>query len=84
MRVKRDPEETRQEAAARRIDQGADKWAERCDTFVKTLRNNARDLSPYKRQVAQAWLKRHCERLQATLDESEGIAPLGLDSMPDD
>lgn len=84
MAVKRDPEETVQEAAARRIDKGADLWAERCDKFVKTLRNNARDLSPYKRQVAQAWLKRHCERLQATLDESEGIAPLGLDTMPDD
>jgi hypothetical protein len=28
-------------------------------------------------------LKRHCERLQATLDEGEGIPRLGLDGLPD-
>jgi hypothetical protein len=84
MRTRPDPEETIQEGAARRIDNGADLWADRCDTFVRTLRNNARDLTPYKRQVTSAWLKRHCERLQATLDESEGIPRLGLDAMPDD
>lgn len=78
-----DPEETQQETAARRIDKASEKLAERCDLFVRTLRNNARDLSPYKRQLLSAWLKRHCERMQSTLDESHGIPPLGLDGLPD-
>jgi len=76
-------EETREEAAARRIDAAAERFSDRADLFVKTLRANARDLTPYKRQITAAWIKRHCERLQSTLDESEGIPPLGLDSMPD-
>lgn len=78
-----DPEETRQETAARVIDKASERFAERSDLFVRTLRNNARDLSPYKRQIVSAWLKRHCERLQTTLDESEGIPPLGLDGLPE-
>lgn len=79
-----DLEETREEEAARRIDKASEKWAERNDYFVKTLRSNSRSLTPYKRQLVSAWLKRHCERLQATLEESEGIPALGLDSLPDD
>lgn len=82
-RKQHDPEETREEAAARRIDTAAEHFSERCDLFVRTLRNNARDLTPYKRQITAAWLKRHCERLQRTLDESDEIPPLGLDGMPD-
>ena len=49
MRHTYDPEETAQEAAARRIDKGSELWAERCDKFVKTLRHNSRGLTPYKR-----------------------------------
>jgi hypothetical protein len=78
-----DPEETKEEAAARRIDKGSDAFAARCDLFVTSLRSNARDLTPYKRQIVSGWLKRHCERLQATLDEGEGIPRLGLDGLPD-
>lgn len=78
-----DPEETREQQAARRITKAADQFDERCDLFVRTLRANAASLTPYKRQVLSAWLKRHCERLQSTLDESGGIPPLGLDHMPD-
>jgi hypothetical protein len=77
-----DPEETKEERAARIIDDKSEKFAERCDQFVKTLRVNARGLTPYKRQITSAWLKRHCERLQSALDESDSIPPLGLD-MPD-
>lgn len=82
-RTKVDPEETREETAARRIDTGSKGFAARCDTYVKTLRNNSRDLTPYKRQLTAAWLKKHCERLQAALDESGGIPPLGLGELPD-
>jgi ribosomal protein L29 len=78
-----DPEETREEMAARRIDAASEQFAERCDKFVKTLRSNARSLTPYKRQITSAWLKRHCERLQSTLDEGDAIPPLGLDGLPD-
>jgi hypothetical protein len=78
-----DPEETREEAAARRIDKGSDMFADRCDKFVVTLRNNARALTPYKRQLTSAWLRRHCERLQRTLDDSEEIPALGLDGLPE-
>lgn len=79
-----DPEETREETAARRIDAAADRFADRCDLFTRTLRSNAATLTPYKRQLVSGWLKRHCERLQSTLDEGQSIPPLGLDSLPDD
>ena len=78
-----DPEETREEAAARRIDKAAELWGERNDRFAITLRNNARGLTPYKRELTIAWLKRHCERLQQTLEEGEVIPPLDLNSIPD-
>lgn len=78
-----DPEETREEAAARRIDRGSELFADRSDKFVATLRNNARDLTPYKRQILSAWLKRHCERMQTVIEETSGIPPLGLDGLPD-
>lgn len=79
----KDPEETKEEEAARRVDEASRHFAERCDKFTTTLRANARNLTPYKRQIASAWLKKHCERLQSTLDESHGIPPLGLDGLPD-
>jgi hypothetical protein len=82
-KVKPDPEETKEEQAARRIDAASKHFEERCDKFVKTLRANARGLTPYKRQLTSAWLTKHCARLQATLDESEGIPPLGLTNLPD-
>jgi hypothetical protein len=82
-RTRRDPEETREETAARRIDAGSVKFDDRCDIFVKTLRANARGLTPYKRQLTSAWLKKHCERLQATLEEADGIPALGLTDLPD-
>ena len=78
-----DPEETREETAARRIDAASLKFDERCDKFVVTLRSNAKNLTPYKRQITTAWLKRHCERLQRTLDDSDEIPALGLDGLPD-
>lgn len=82
-RKQHDPEESKEEAAARRIDRASEQFADRCDLFTRTLRSNARDLTPYKRQMVQGWLKRHCERLQSTLDESQGIPALGLDELPD-
>lgn len=78
-----DPEESLEDAAIRRIDQASEKWAERSDKFIKTLRANARHLSPYRRQTTGAWMKLHCERLQATLEERDSIPPLHLDSLPD-
>lgn len=78
-----DPEETREEAAARRIDKASNLFAERCDAFVKTLRANGRDLTPYKRKLVSGWLKQHCERLQRTLDDTDQVPPLGLDGLPD-
>lgn len=82
-RKQHDPEETREEMAARRIDSAAGTFAERCDLFVRTLRNNARDLTPYKRQLVGGWLKQHCERMQRTLNDADEIPPLGLDGLPD-
>ena len=69
--------------AIRRIDNGARLFGERCDVYAKRLRNNVGELSPYRRQVLSAWLKRHHERLQATLDEASSIPPLDLGTVPD-
>jgi hypothetical protein len=78
-----DPEESRQDGAARRVDAASERFAERCDLFVRTLRSNGRDLTPHKRALTSQWLKRHCERLHRTLDETEGVPPLGLDGLLD-
>jgi len=82
-KTQRDPEETREDAAARRIDAASVKFDDRCEMFIKTLRANARALTPYKRQLTSAWLKKHCERLQATLEEADKIPALGLTDLPD-
>lgn len=78
-----DPEETREEQAARRIDEAAKQYRERCIKFEKTLRANARALTPYKRQITAAWLKRLNERLLAAVDDGDEIPPLGIDGLPD-
>ena len=78
-----DVEESAEERAARVIDAASQRYAERCDQFATRLRNNGRSLSPYKRKLVGAWLKRHHDRLLATLDDGEGIPPLGLDGLPD-
>lgn len=78
-----DPEETAEEQAARRIDKAAALFADRCDHFNRTLRSNAKDLTPYKRQLVLGWVKRHGERLQTSIEDQGGIPPLGLDGLPD-
>jgi len=78
-----DPEETREETAARVIDKASEQYADRCGLFIKTLRNNGRHLTPYKRQLTAAWLKKHHDRMLAALDEGDEIPPLGLDGLPD-
>jgi hypothetical protein len=82
-RTKPDPEATKEEVADFRIDNASRLFAERADKFTRTLRANARSVSAYKRQLTAAWLKRHCERLQATLDDASEIPPLGLTELPD-
>jgi hypothetical protein len=79
-----DPEETRTETSARRINKAAELYAARCDHFIKTLRSNARGLSPHGRAVLADWLKQCESRIHAALDEGSGIPPLGLSDDFDD
>jgi|tagenome__1003787_1003787.scaffolds.fasta_scaffold20245465_2 hypothetical protein len=77
-----DPEETTQERAARVIDNASRHWKERNLKFETTLRNNVRDLSPYKRQVLAAWVKRMTEGIVLEIERTE-VPDLGLDGLPD-
>ena len=76
-----DPEETREERATRVINKASGPLHERAIMFNTTLRNNVRDLTPHGREVLSTWLRRMFDQFQATLDDGDGLPPLGLDSL---
>ncbi len=80
-----DPEETAEETAARRIDKGADLSQDRLHQFRKTIRNNIRELSPYKQKQLMTWWRSNCDAVTKMIeDASDEPARLGLsDDLPD-
>lgn len=75
-------DESVEERAARIVDSASLRYQDRCDTFARTLRNNGRKLTPYKRRMTIAWIERHSQRLVNMLDEDGGIQPLGIADLP--